>query len=89
MREKLMHDLWSQGETLVLSQLGELVTRGLLVIEKTQPVLTQEPGPGCNLKVSQAVRLVLKDREYIEKLEGENADLKYRLLGMKQAVAGL
>lgn len=70
-------------EAIILEQLSELINRGLLIIEETQPLLTInrrcEDKHGVELKMSQGIRLVLKDQEHIEKLEKENAELKKRL----------
>ena len=70
--------LMEQKESIILEQLSELISRGLLVVEETSPVLVRKHNPeglyGVELK--QAVRLVLKDQEYIEKLEAKVAELE-------------
>lgn len=60
-------------EKEVLSQLSELVKRGLLRLEMGQLALAQEQG---ELKIVQMVRLTLRDKEYIENLEKENKELR-------------
>lgn len=75
-----------QTESIILSQLNELISRGLLVIESTQPVLvadydlyhngTFNRDKPYNIRLQQMVKLKLKDQEYIEKLEKENEELK-------------
>jgi hypothetical protein len=73
-----------QTEAIILEQLGELVTRGLLVVEETKPMITMEhrnaDDAGYTFRMTRAIRLVLKDQEYIERLEKEIADLTNRLL---------
>lgn len=73
-----------QKEALLLEQLNELVKRDLLVIEQTQPVLVRDSASD-GLVFRQSVRLVLKDQEYIQKLEKENKELKE----YKEKVKGL
>jgi hypothetical protein len=86
---KLIYDVAKQKENLILESLGDLITRGLLVIEETQPVLTGGWSPNedkYEVKLEQKIRIVLKDKEYIEKLEKENADYKERLETMRIAL---
>jgi len=64
-----------QKEKMLLEQLSELLDRGLLVIEQTQPVLVHESHTN-ELRMEQSVRLVLRDQEYVEKLEKENTELR-------------
>ena len=75
---EILEDLSKHREEIILEQLNELISRNLLVIELTQMTLTQDY-ESDKLKVSQGVRLVLKDQEYIEKLEKENSELKLKL----------
>lgn len=64
-------------EDSMLEQLGDIVKKGLLVWEQSGQRIYNDHGPkgepvfriGCHGK------LVLKDKEYIEKLELENARL--------------
>ena len=75
MLRNALKDLFKQKDTLFLAQLGDLVTKGLLVIEETAPVIVQTPydhtsSPGHpEFRLEQSVRFVLKDQEYIKKLE--------------------
>lgn len=72
-----------QKEKIILEQLNELISRGLLVVYETQPMLVQtlrDPlSPEPRVEIVSAIKLVLKDQEYIEKLEAENKDLKEKL----------
>lgn len=86
---KAYTDLAQQKEANILNQLTELISRGLIVIEQTQPVLTiaQELDEAKHtIKISQSVRLVPKDFEYIKKLEEENNQLKEQLKIIKNAL---
>ena len=88
--DKLQHEFMRQEERILLDQLGDLLSRGLLVIESTSPVLiqTDRPDGGYNLKLERSVRLTLKDMEYIKKIEDENQELKARLKHIEAAMAG-
>ena len=80
--EKVLHKLMKQKEQLLLDQLGELVSRGLLVIEETPAIFVKSlyddlrPDGDYKFELRQTVRFVLKDQEYIEKLEKENKELQ-------------
>lgn len=71
----VLQDLARQKDQLIVDQLGDLLERGLLVVEQTQPVLVQSYDKN-KIELKQSVRLVLKDKEYIERLEKENIELK-------------
>lgn len=75
-------------QDLILTQLEDLVKRGLLVVESEQPVLTSfdTPDGTREFKLVQSINLVLKDKEHIEKLETENRDLKNRLEVIQLAI---
>jgi hypothetical protein len=70
---KVLHEISEKTakatESLVLNQLNDFVSRGLIVIEKGPMTMMQTPFGTVEFK--QSVNLVLKDREYIEKLENE------------------
>jgi len=66
-----------------LQQLGDLVKRGLLVVEETQPVLIQSDYPG-HFTLQKAVRLKLRHQEYIEHLEVQNEQLRNEIRRMKE-----
>lgn len=68
-------DLLKQQENIVLGQLGELVTAGLIEIQSTSPVLVQEP-MSDKIVLRQAVKLHFKGYERIQELEKENELLK-------------
>lgn len=61
-----------QTESVILEQIEELVKRGLLVVEREPlsiyQVRDQATGE-VKFNIGGKIRLVLKDQEYIEKLE--------------------
>tara|TARA_R110000851_G_scaffold261755_2_gene414288 strand:+ start:209 stop:526 length:318 start_codon:yes stop_codon:yes gene_type:complete len=70
-------------ELLILEQLNELISRDLLVVEETQMMLVRHQDSN-DIGMSQKVRLVLKDQEYIESLESKIADLEDKVTGFEQ-----
>lgn len=88
--EKLITDMAIKiartKETLILESLNELISRGLLVVEETQPVLVRECD-SASISVRQSVRIHLKDQEYIQKLEKENQDLKSIMANLELAIS--
>lgn len=73
--KELYRDIHEATEKGVLDQLNDFVKRGLIVVEMTQPVLVQDMH-STEIKIQQYVKLTLKDKEYIEKLEKENQEMK-------------
>lgn len=84
--KELAKESAKQTESIILEQLNDFISRGLIIIEKTQPVLTTEIDQNNNYQVrlNQSCRLVLKDKEYIEKLEKENQELKELISKIKE-----
>lgn len=66
--QNTIKEICKQKESLILESLNELVSRGLLVLHETEPVLVQDYDTHT-IKLLQKVKLVLKDQEYIESLE--------------------
>lgn len=66
-------------DQMILQQLNEFISRGLIEVRVTQPMLVRDQDSTV-IKLSQAVQLVLKDQEYIENLEKENQKLKSLML---------
>jgi len=80
-------------ESELLSQLNDFISRGLIVVERSHPSLASSyedityPTPNTfKVELNTAVRLVLKDKEYIEKLESENKEFKKALESIASAV---
>lgn len=76
--QEFSKDVAARTESLILDQLNEFVSRGLIVIEKGPmsfvrvgdgPASTPFTSSGHKIEVRQTVRLVLKDQAYIEALE--------------------
>jgi len=82
---KVVADIGKQQENIILGQLNDLIKRGLLVIESTQPTLVQDPD-STKILLRQSVKLTLKDIEYIQSLEEENKKLKEKLLSIETAL---
>lgn len=62
-------------EACILAQLNDFISRGLIDIEATQPVLVMDALTN-EVQVRRTVKLHLRDKAYIERLEKENAELK-------------
>lgn len=62
-------------ETAISEQLNEFISRGLITLEFTQPILVRSE-MSSKIEIRQQCRLLLKDQEYILKLEEENKALK-------------
>lgn len=86
--KEISRDIQEQTEALILEQLNDLVSRGLLVIESSQPILVRDMSNN-KIKISQSVRLTLKDKEYIETLEVENRRLKDILSKIQEVFPGV
>jgi hypothetical protein len=85
--KETLKSLYKQKDSLILESLNELVSRGLLEVQETEPVLVQD----CvtdTIRLSQKVKLVLKDQEYIEKLEKRNKELEDALEQIKKIFPG-
>lgn len=82
--QRIASDLAKQKENIMLEQLNELVSRGLLVCESNEPVLLMEDG---KLLYKQMVRLKLRDQEYIEQLESKIKKLEKTLSDIRFAFA--
>lgn len=84
MTKQIAKQVAAAQESAIMGQLNELVSRGLLVVELTQMTLHQD-GLSGEVKVSQGCRLVLKDQEYVERLEKENKELKAGMEALRSA----
>lgn len=80
---EIARDIHIATENAILDQLNDFVDRGLIAIEITNPILVQDPFSNKVL-IKQQVKLTLKDKEYIEKLEKENQNLKDILSKIKE-----
>lgn len=61
-------------EKMIEEQLGILISEGILVVERTEPIITIDDKN--ILKVEHKARLLLKDHEYIQKLHDKIAVLE-------------
>ena len=58
-----------ETESLILAQLNEHISRGLIVVEQTQPQFISHADNPNKVEIRTSVRLKLKEQEYVEKLE--------------------
>lgn len=82
---EIMADMARQTENLILEQLNDLVSRGLLVVERGPMSLVHSQDKD-KIEVRQSCRLILKDKEYIEKLEAENKLLHEKIQAIDSAL---
>lgn len=68
---KAIDEASQHRESLILGQLNDFVSRGLIIVESGPMSMVRDQfGPNPNeLQIRQTVTLRLKDREYIESLE--------------------
>jgi len=65
-------------DNMILQQLNEFISRGLIVVETVQPMMVREADSN-KITIRQSVRLVLKDQEYIQTLENRVIELEAAL----------
>lgn len=74
-------------ENVILEQLGILVSEGILVIERREPIITVN---SKNIfKVEHKVRLHLKDKEYVQGLQIKIDDLEYKIKHLEEKLESL
>lgn len=72
-------DLLEQQEAIILEQLNDLIKDGVLVIQKTQPVITMShkyDSDKYEVTISEAVKLSYIGKEKMDELQTENTKLK-------------
>lgn len=86
--EKVARIVGEAREKSILSQLNDFISRGLIEvrIKGTQFVMAHD---SATVEYREVVELVLKDKEYIEKLEKENAELKSYAEEIKKLLKGV
>lgn len=80
-------EIAKQKEALLLKQLNWLLGRGLLVIEEG-PMQVLRRVDSDTIELQQEIEIKVKDAEYIEKLELENADLRKKVEAIEAAIKG-
>lgn len=83
-----LKDIAKQQESIILAQLNDFVSRGLILIEQGPMQIVQDEYSD-KLVLKSSVRLILKDKEYIEKLEKINIDLKDLIQRMQDAAKSI
>ena len=73
MASELAKKVAEAQEKEIMSQLNEFISRNAIVVESIGPVLVQDhfSNNPHEVKVQTAIRLKLKDQDYIEELEKE------------------
>ena len=71
-------ELAKQSETILLDQLNEFISRGLIVVHHGPTGFVHDPYTN-KVTIQSSVKLVLKDQDYIEQLEKENKALKEQI----------
>lgn len=69
-------------EQSILSGLQDLVSRGILVIERGAPVIIVDPEN--RMSVSTPIKLHLSNQEYVENLERENEKMKDIIIKLRE-----
>lgn len=65
-------------DSAILAQLNEFISRGLIIVEEGETMLSRQQGSD-EIYATQSIVLKLKDQEYIERLENENKLLRVTL----------
>lgn len=80
--QTLMHKSAQAREEAILAQLNDLIQKGILVL-KTNGSSFYRASDSNELIYKEQILVELKDREYIEKLEKENAEMRAYIDGIK------
>jgi hypothetical protein len=85
--DKLARVVGEAREKSIVSQLNDFISRGLIDIQiKGQQFVMAHDSP--TVEYREVVELVLKDKEYIEKLEKENTELKVCVEEIRKLLKG-
>jgi hypothetical protein len=85
--EKLTRAVTKAREESILSQLNDFISRELIEVRIMGTQFVRIPDSAA-IEYREVVELVLKDKEYIEKLEKENAELKSYVEEIKKLLKG-
>lgn len=86
--QSLISELAEQKQQLLLSQLNDLVSRGLLVVEEGPSSLVRS-AHSDKIEYVQTIKLTLKDKEYIQSLESKVKELEKKLETISQALTNV
>lgn len=84
--QKLIPELLEQHEAYILDQLTDLIDKGILVVENDGPFMLFQESTHARFRISKPLKFTVKDKEYIERLEKENAELKAAVEGIKHTM---
>lgn len=79
---EILQEVAKETENKLLEQLNDFISRGLIVVENG-PMTMIHDSHSFKVLIQRSVQLVLKDKEYILKLENENGALKELLKQIK------
>lgn len=83
--EELNDQVVKHTENLLLEQLNDFVSRGLIIAEKGPMTMVRDPS-NDKIVINQSINLVLKDKEYIESLEKQVKELSENLQKIKDTL---
>ncbi len=86
---QLAHQVEEQVQEKIIQQLNWFIQRGLIEIKRGEAIFTTEADPTNGkyfVRYSSTAELVLKDKEYIEKLEAENRGMKLVIEKLKSVL---
>lgn len=81
-------DVSKMCDDKLMTQLEWLVKRGILIVKKSEGKFLQMADNG-KISYHQEIELCVQDKEYIEKLEAENAQLKNTIETFRNVLKGM
>lgn len=73
----------------IMAQLNWFISRGLIEVKRGEAIFTSEVDRVTGkyvVRYSSTAELVLKDKEYIEKLENENKTMKDLIMKIRESI---
>lgn len=83
--QETLKDLLSQKESILLAQIGQLITDGVLVVQEGEPYFFRD-STSDKILYKQSIKILSKESEVIDALKAENAKLKDQLELIKRAL---
>ena len=73
--DELAKKIAKMREEVIIASLNDFISRGLIETRVVSTGFVRLPD-SANIEYRESVELILKDKEYIEKLEKENTELR-------------
>lgn len=73
--DKILETFWSKKDSLIFSQIVELINDNVLTISETMPVIVREENSD-KVTMQQAIKLSFRGREILDSLKKENKLLR-------------